>query len=432
MKDLIRILISLFVLTNLFPSDLHSKKSYSYIQILNDLNIMDSILRTVHPDPFFYIEENKFIQRKEEISHIISQKDSFSISEAYKILAPFISILKDGHSLLLTPNNSIIEGYNAKVFPIKIKILDNNIYAIYDFYKKTKFPEKTRITKINNTCTETLLNNILKLYPLENSKEMFYTTIEKDFYSLLYCYLNLKEDLVLSLDKPSLDKYETKLISYSYIKKSLGINEKKMYDFQLNTTSDTAFISLKNFLPIPQFYDFIHNTFAEIKKKNINFIKIDVRGNKGGASYAVDSLMTYLCNRPYKLYDSVYVKISNPVLKKLREKKSLLINKIDTNKVNQLLKLSPPYIYPVSNINYYDGKLEILIDKETYSGASTFANVIKVMKRGNIVGDSEAKNIYFGDFLFFQLPNTKMLFSVSTRKFIEYSGTRKANRVGNN
>ena len=430
MKDLVKALISLIFLIKCLPCYSYSDKIYSSTQIIDDLNIMDSIIRTVHPNPFYYVDENKYIQKKEEIMHVVSQFDSLSISEAYKNLAPFISILRDGHSLLLMPSALILKEYNEKVFPIKIKIINGKVYAKYDFYKRRLFPEKTEILEINNFSIKELLKNLYELYPVENSEEMFYTTIEKDFGALLYCYLNLKEDLLLRMGNPRLDEYRTKLVSYSSIKNSFDVNGSKAYDFQLNETSDSAYIVLKNFLPIPQYYDFIHKSFREIKNKGIKYLKIDVRGNKGGASYAVDSLMAYICNKPYRLYDSVFVRISKPVLTKLIEKKSELINQIDTSSVDQILRLSPPYISPSRNVDFYDGQLEVLIDKETYSGASTFANAVKVMDCGSVIGDSDAKNIYFGDFLFFQLPNTKMLFSVSTREFVEYSGTRKANRVG--
>lgn len=430
MKDLVKVLISLIFLIKCLPCYSYSDKIYSSTQIIDDLNVMDSIIRAVHPNPFYYVDENKYMQKKEEIMHVVSQFDSLSISEAYKNLAPFISILRDGHSLLLMPSALILKEYNEKVFPIKIKIINGKVYAKYDFYKRRKFPEKTEILEINNFSIKKLLKNLYKLYPIENSEEMFYTTIEKDFGALLYCYLNLKEDLLLRMGNPHLDEYRTKLVPYSSMKNSFDVNGNKAYDFQLNATLDSAYIVLKNFLPIPQYYDFIHKSFREIKDKGIKYLKIDVRGNKGGASYAVDSLMAYICNKPYRLYDSVFVRISKPVLTKLIEKKSELINQIDTSSVDQILRLSPPYISHSRNVDFYDGQLEVLIDKETYSGASTFANAVKVMDCGSVIGDSDAKNIYFGDFLFFQLPNTKMLFSVSTREFIENSGTRKANRVG--
>lgn len=57
-----------------------------------------------------------------------------------------------------------------------------------------------------------------------------------------------KEDLLLRMGNPNLDEYRTKLVPYSSMKNSFDVNGNKAYDFQLNTTSDSAYIVLKNFL----------------------------------------------------------------------------------------------------------------------------------------------------------------------------------------
>ena len=67
---------------------------------------------------------------------------------------------------------------------------------------------------------------------------------------------------------------------------------------------------------------------------------------------------------------------------------------------------------PVHRQNRYNGSLFVLIDDKTFSAASTFAGVIKEYNIGKIVGYSATGGTieYYGDFLLFKLPNTKMEF----------------------
>ena len=65
MKDLVKVLISLIFLIKCLPCYSYSDKIYSSTQIIDDLNVMDSIIRAVHPNPFYYVDENKYMQKKE-------------------------------------------------------------------------------------------------------------------------------------------------------------------------------------------------------------------------------------------------------------------------------------------------------------------------------------------------------------------------------
>lgn len=66
----------------------------------------------------------------------------------------------------------------------------------------------------------------------------------------------------------------------------------------------------------------------------------------------------------------------------------------------------------------------MLINENTYSAASTFAGVIKKFRLGKIIGATQTGGTikYYGDFLFFKLPNSKMKFFISPKEFIQYGG----------
>ncbi|MCF2690801.1 hypothetical protein I6E64_17365, partial [Bacteroides fragilis] len=67
----------------------------------------------------------------------------------------------------------------------------------------------------------------------------------------------------------------------------------------------------------------------------------------------------------------------------------------------------------------YKGTVTVLVNETTYSGASTFASAIKKSHAGKILGETGCPNVYFGNYMSFTLPNSRLEYYVSLNKFYE-------------
>lgn len=73
----------------------------------------------------------------------------------------------------------------------------------------------------------------------------------------------------------------------------------------------------------------------------------------------------------------------------------------------------------MKEVNLYHGKTTILVNNKTYSGASTLAHTMKNLGIASVVGETGCPDVYFGNYLSFSLPNSKIDYYITFAKFYE-------------
>lgn len=422
MKQIFRILSGILYLlpvVTAYSKDHPLKKE----QIIEDIVYLDSMIRTVHPDPFYYTSSDTYHSLKDNI--LANLQDSLSVEKAYLTVAPLLASLRDGHSMMLIPYDPLVSYLKAggKIFPIDIYMNHDKLFVRYDCHTQLKFDDDTEILAINNINISDLLSAIYKLYPVEVYKNLFYKSIERDFYLLLLYMESLKtENIQLKLRQDEqLISYDTRLIPYAvYTSYQKGQSIPANYLYTLTANESIAEIKIGSFMPTPAYYQFIDSVFSDLQNHPIKNMIIDIRGNSGGSSAAVDSLLCYLYPDSFRIYSEAYLKISEDVKKKYQSKNETQYARIKDKKPGEIIpeRMSGT----ISNkSDIYTGPLKILADEATYSGAASFANLITQVGRGDVSGRVGSHTTYFGDFLFFTLPNTGFTFTISTKKFINYT-----------
>lgn len=422
MKNTCKILLgTLFILQvfTAYSQDNPLKKE----QIVEDILYLDSMIQAVHPEPFYYISSDAYHSLKDCI--LTNLEDSLSVEKTFLSLAPLLASLRDGHSMMLLPYYPLVSYLKAggKVFPIDIYVKHDQLFARYDCHTQRKFDENTEILSINNTPASDILSTIYKLYPIEVYENLFYKSIERDFYILLLYIESLKEENIqMELRQgEKIISYDTRLIPYAaYTSYKKAQNVPTNYLYKLTNNESTAEIRLGSFMPTPAYYQFIDSVFLDLKNHPIKNMIIDIRENSGGSSAAVDSLVCYLYPDSFRLYSEAYLKVSDNVKKKYQSKNESLYSSIKNQKPGEVIP--EPIDYTISKkSDIYTGPLKVLVDEATYSGAASFANLVAQVARGEVSGTTGGNRTYFGDFLILTLPHTGFTFTLSTKKFIEYT-----------
>jgi C-terminal processing protease CtpA/Prc len=94
------------------------------------------------------------------------------------------------------------------------------------------------------------------------------------------------------------------------------------------------------------------------KARKFKSLVIDMRGNSGGETGALERLVGYFFDRDLKIADVKGRKEMKPLVAKTR------------------------------GANVFPGKLVVLVDSESASAAEVFARVVQLEKRGTVIGDS--------------------------------------------
>lgn len=361
-------------------------------RIIEDIDFLLESLNNIHPTFNQYYSNNSFEARIDSIKKSIHQP--LSEHEFFKVMQPLISV--DGHTSLRF-DGKIYPEIEAPFFPFKIMIVNDQIYIKENLSSNKTVKRGMIIESINGLQASKILNHLSRYVPHDGSKIRPFKMASEFhiFYRLVYG--NFSEfSLVIN------DHGERNEISVSGIKfEKFRSESKPQFDFKILENS-IAYLYIRKFRKPDFFMTYLDSIFSILQQDKIEYLIIDKRSG-GGFTSLVDSLLSYLTDKPYKQFKKKVVKVSSASEDYVNENKSNGIIK------DGYLVIEYPSIIPVQRKNMFKGKTYILMNHETYSAAVYFVSAIKCNEIAILVGEEAAQPLISnGDLHSFILPNTKM------------------------
>jgi C-terminal processing protease CtpA/Prc len=375
--------------TELTPNEMKSDLDY-LIKTLKDAHFKSS-------DGFSEEQQTLIKSSYEKI------KNTMKVEDFYFIANEICCSFKDAHTSIY-----ITETKKDKCINLPLIWLNDGLYVNGD---ENNLKRGDKIISIGNKNTDALLDEFKKITPAENDqwvKVMASRNIKGETY--LKHLGVIKNDCVevkvnrsgqiLSSNIPlvevkenSTSKKDSKNPYYTILKdSSLGI-------FTLNTcTADSNYTNK------------LEEFFKYVKENNIKNIAVDLRNNTGGNSQVIEEFMSYLNIDKYKTFSS-----SIRFSKEAHDQRGYLRQSGYINYKAGIQKNSK--VKDDSLI--FKGNTYILTSPITFSSANMFAVMFKDNSLGKIIGEptGNAPSAY-GDILQFQMPNSKVCFTVSHKKFL--------------
>ena len=144
-----------------------------------------------------------------------------------------------------------------------------------------------------------------------------------------------------------------------------------------------------------EYTDRLLEFFSAVRDNNIGNIAVDLRSNGGGTTEVINEFLRYINISDYKLFGGTDIRNGGNLISYRDE---IIPNK------------------PVDNA--FDGKVYVLTSQYTFSSAMDFATVIQDNGIGKVIGEIPGNMpTAYGDKLGFQLPESKLVLSVSYKKF---------------
>jgi hypothetical protein len=381
-----------------------------------DIDFIYSKICEIHPDPFMRFSFDAFTQLKDSINNSVNENET--IGTFYFKAASLISSIKDGHTTMLMPSFPASKNlrYGNNIFPLDIKIIENKVYAVFDhFYKDSISGE---IVSINNISLDSLMKPIFNANSFDKYPDINYKSIEGDFLILLNELHG--SDSIYKIELKGMPKtHVTHGISFDNLMKQNRYVSTNHNPYKLSTNNNTVISQFENFIPNDKLHNFIDSLFQIVISESIDTLIIDVRGNKGGSSNIISTIISHLTLEKFKIYNQVQIKISTSVKERFEKKDTVLSSKIFEMENSSIYNMELEYIEEQKE-NIFNGKLIVLTDRSTYSAGSTFAHLIENMELGEVFGETGCDDIYFGEFVFLSLPYTNLNFTISTKKLYEW------------
>lgn len=196
----------------------------------------------------------------------------------------------------------------------------------------------------------------------------------------------------------------------------------KHESFTCTFSSDNtkAILTFRNVYQETELKVFCDSVFKEINDRKISDVIIDMRDNTGGSSQCVEKLLSYFPHPNYTLYSKSLIKVSQYSKAYNKNKHPEIYTQICNLPDGELFEIKEtPIKSNKKNSNLYHGKTTIIVNNKTYSGASNFAHKMQGLGIARVEGETGCPNVYFGNFLHFTLPNSKIDYFITFAKFYE-------------
>lgn len=424
MKKVIIIIGLLGILTTSYGQQQYFSKQ----QLNADFDSLLISIEEIHPNMFANISKEVFDLKVIQARNSI--KDSMTRMEFFIIAAPVVACLQDGHTHMQFPGNDIsLVQDKLFPFPVNVSWRDSTARVSDDRSEpKSGIPVGAQILEINQRPIQQILG---KMYNLVSGEKVFFKNYNTEVNFTRYLYL-LYHDTAFSISY----KYENQI--FSKIVAGIPVNQRYPSSSPVQTTpsnqpkrdislnlkilpdSSIAIITLYYF-PKDNWYPGLDSVFRAIREQKIRDLIIDIRNNGGGNSAKGDYFFQYISKVPYKQFGTTTIRTSR---KQIEFHKSFY-NMVDTTSIG--IKHWPSGdLVPLRKTEYKfnKGNVYLLTSNNTYSSAASFSWAFKYFKMGTIVGEETGgMAVCFGDVIMQTLPNTKLDFGISHKKFYNYGAT---------
>lgn len=420
MKSIIIFLFLAFTFYPVFGQRLSLKQQRA------DFDTLCSKLEYIHPDLHLRQTKEEYDARKSQIR--TSFTDSASVSDFYLKVAPFMASIKDGHSMMLPPitEELITHAKNdGKTMPLRIKATGNVFVVNYPVTNDTQICKGDTILSINGIRSKDILSGMYSLFASEKGNAIKEYAISSYLTPLFWHMYQWSESYLFSVKRGN-KVWEEKLNGIPQSKALSVIKVKQSnikpanFTYQLSCNQSKATISIPNVYQELELKQFCDSVFKDINDKKIPELVIDVRNNTGGSSRCVERLISYFPHPDYTLYSKSQIKVSSYSKAYNKKRHKGIYDQMCNLPNGNLFVIKDTSIKGnKTETNLYQGKITILVNDKTYSGASTFAHKMHKFGIAKIEGETGCPNVYFGNFLPFTLPNSKIEYFITFTKFFE-------------
>ena len=435
------VIASYFVNTYVVPYALLVNQTFSPQALNEDFLFLRKTLEEGHPGLYRYTSKAEMDRLFDETQHKLNRPmDELAF---YRILAPLIAAIKDGHTSLepativgdeLTPQND---------FPFSVRVLGNKVFIFDDFATNDHALAGAEILSINGVPIETILHTMLagitgdgnivtgKVHHLEGGGGLgYYRAL---FAPMLYPLLGIKSPFILKYSPFQQVQERTIQITGRPFDELVKAYEKKypadarpplLPDGRIMPPDEPRFLDHGNiavwkvagfggYTPADRNGAYIDTAFEQIRSHKSKVLILDVRNNGGGSDALGERLFSYFADTPFQYYDDLVANaLTFSFLSHTRQDPPLPAHEFALGAdgkyhwVKHLLGRMQP------RQPHFAGKVYLLINGGCFSACAEFVSTMHFHKKATFIGE-EVGGGYSGNTSGFPynvyLPHTKIV-----------------------
>lgn len=410
------------------------EKKFGRNEIIEDLDYLRKSLEEAHYNLYAYVTEKSFNENFQNVKSSIT-KDSLSLLETTSLFQTVITKANNGHTEILFPIPSYFNyaDNGGTLFPLDLAFENGKAFVRQNLSNNSNIEIGVEVISINKQSVNELLAGI---FPFISAERQYFKLAKLELFSFSrYYWQAWGEQKTFEVKIRIGGKTETHQL------KSIAVddfndrrNELNFANRTLNYLGNSAYLMPGNLSGnMEKFQRFIDSAFVEINKRKLPNLIIDLRNNLGGDEPFSNYLVSYIANRPF-FWNSEFTLKTSAILKG-HVKKNYDISKPYWKKVIENKNGS---IYPYKHEPYqpqlekkrYNGKVYVLINRQSHSMSAVTAAQIQDFKFATIVGEEtgDFASLYASQYGY-NLPNTGIEVKISKGYIVRVNGSKKAEGV---
>jgi len=389
MSRIIKATITLYILATSCTSAIAQNDTFSPIALREDFNQFRDILENEHCCLYEYTPKaelnNLFDAHYGLIDHEM-ERDEF-----FMLLAPITAKIGCMHTATWMPGRFFVTKPNM-MFPLTLELIDDKVIVNGSYHGINEVPCGSVILEINKKPIIDIIERLRKITSADALNPHFINAEIMERFSLLYASaFGLPDQYEIKYLLPGIIKPEIKTLtptSHESVRNVVFPNfNHPTLGFEVVNEKNAAIMTVPTFIyydKVDYFRNFMDSCFNLIKKKGINNLILDVRGNDGGDPFCSSILLSYLQRSPVPYFAKAYEKYK---------------------------VLSDPLPVPVDN---FKGNLYTLLDGSCGSTNGHFCALLKYHRIGKFIGTPSGSTYKCnaGKNTEFRLSNSQMIITI--------------------
>jgi hypothetical protein len=299
-----------------------SEVSLTPAELQADLAVARGAMEESHAGLYWHIT-------KEELGRVFDRTASslekpMTVREFYALLLPVVAGVRHGHTTLTAPIDSV--GYRLRelskagsYFPFGLRIIDEKVHVLTNLSEDPAISTGAEIVSINGRPTAEIVARMLTCVSADGSNLTFkyYLLGLYKFHALLDLLYGPSASYSLEYLPPDAQKALTSEVSSlapgrmaeihaERTGKTIDFFEKPLR-FEISADGQSAVLTVTSFYrgfiesQGLNYESFLQDSFAELARRKIKRLILDLRNNEGGSADDATLLYTYLADRPFRL-----------------------------------------------------------------------------------------------------------------------------------
>lgn len=380
-----------------------------------DIDALVYNLSEIHPNMYAQCGMGEFMYAVNEVKSALP--DSLSRLALYERVAPLVTMLGDGHTIMRYPFNDVFTA-DLKREPFILKIDDNDSTALILKSACPEIPDSVVIKSINGVEMRDMVEWMTKytsgerpFFKLYRVNELFPALFQLRYAAESYEVEFWAGGKIKRATVPAMTLAEIKA-SIHPSGKQTPAHDNRPYYYEICNDGEYAVLTFKYCSGAKEMAAFADAMVKDLNQRKVKHLIIDIRNNGGGDSRVGDELLKRIAAVPFKQFGRSYCRITPTIQRMIRQNVNAGIYYNDEPAI---------MVQPLDASRRFNGKTTLLISHKTFSSAASFSWAFKQFNMGTVVGEETGgMNVSFGDLLTYRLPISGLSTSISYKRFWHY------------